>query len=94
MDLDLITQDLFKYKTKSLYKIARVAGEERLNTPFNYRKDNEVVKKTLAQYVLRNPVAEKFLQFINDHVVLTFKAVTWIKLKRVYTVDKDYEYIK
>jgi hypothetical protein len=94
MDVEQLTEDLFKYKKKSLYKIARTAGEERLNTPFPYTEGNEVVKRTISPYILRNPVVEKFLQFINDHTVLMFKATTWIKLKRVYTVDKDYEYIK
>ena len=94
MDVELITQDLFKYKKKSLYKIARTAGEQRLNLPFEYSQNNEIVRRTMSPHILRNPVVEKFLQFINDHVRLTFKAVSWIKLKRVYTVDKDYEYIK
>jgi len=94
MDLEQITEDLFKYKKKSLYKIARTAGEERLNTPFPYAENNEIVRRTISPYILRNPVVEKFLQFINDHTALMYKATTWIRLKRVYTVDKDYEYIK
>jgi hypothetical protein len=94
MDVEEITSDLFKYKRPSLYKIARTAGEERLNTPFNYSDNNEVIKRTISPHITRNPVVEKFLQFINDHTVLMYKATTWFKLKRVYTVDKDYEYIK
>lgn len=94
MDVNDITSDLFKYKKPSLYKVARTAGEERLNTPFKYSEGNEIVKRTISPHILRNPVAEKFLQFINDHTSLMYKAITWIRLKRVYTVDKDYEYIK
>lgn len=93
MEVNDITTDLFKYKKKSLYKIARTTGEQRLNTPFDYTKGNVLVKKTISPRLFRNPVVETFLQFINDHTVLMFKSATWIKLKRVYTVDKDYEYI-
>lgn len=94
MEVDDLIIDLFKYKRKSLYKIAKTFGENRLNLPYDYTKDNEIVKRTLSNHILRNNIMEVFLRFINDFIVLMIKGVNYIRLKRVYTVDKDYKYIK
>lgn len=94
MDINDITNDLFKYNKKSLYKIARTVGEVRLNTPFDYTKEGEIIKRTISPHIIRNNVMFTFLKFINDHIVLMIKSINYIKLKRVYTVDKEYEYIK
>lgn len=84
-------EQIFTYRKNSLYKIARKAGEKRLNVGFNYR--DEVMKRTVSPHMLRNPLMANFLTFINDYVVNLINGARRIKISRNYTVDKDYEYI-
>lgn len=86
-----ILKGLKKYKKQSLYKIARTEGEERLNIGFDYTE--VLMHKSTSKHIQRNSTANNFLSFITDYFVGIIKGVKWIQLHRVYTVDKDYEYI-
>ena len=81
----------FNYKKKSLYKIARTAGEERLNTGFDYT--DSVMKKSVSPIILRNETMSIFITYLNDYVVNLINAIKKIKIRRNYIVSKDYEYI-
>lgn len=87
---DLI-KDLKKYKKKSLYKIARTSGEQRKNIGFDYRKS--IMNRTTSEHLRRNETASTFMTFLTDYFANLIRGVKWIQLHRVYTVDKDYEYI-
>jgi len=81
----------FTYRKKSLYKIARTFGDERINTGYDYT--DTVMKKTLSPYIFRNATMTNFITYINDYIVNLINATKKFKVRRVYTVDKDYEYI-
>ena len=80
-----------KYKKKSLYKEARTRGEERKNLGFDYKE--HLMEKTTSRHLRRNPTANTFLTFMTDYFANIIRGVKWIQIHRVYTVDKDYEYI-
>jgi hypothetical protein len=82
---------LKNYKKKSLYREARTRGEERKNVGFDYRE--KLMDKTTSFHLRRNPTTNTFLTFLTDYFTNIIKGVKWIQLHRVYTVDKDYEYI-
>jgi hypothetical protein len=91
MNNDILFKDLKKYKKQSLYKIARLKGEQRKNLGYNYTET--LMDKTLSGHTTRNSTIDGFLTFITDYFVNLIKAVKWVQIHRVYTVDKDYEYI-
>ena len=82
---------LKKYKKKSLYREARTRGERRENLGFDYRE--EIMNKTTSKHLNRNSTANGFLSFLTDYFSNIIGGVKWIQIHRVYTVDKDYEYI-
>jgi hypothetical protein len=79
------------YKKQSLYKIALTKGEHRKNLGYDYTKT--LMEKTVSKHTSRNPIIEGFLSYITDYFVNLIRAVKWVQIHRVYTVDKDYEYI-
>ena len=81
----------FTYKKKSLYRISRTFGKTRLHNGFDY--SNSVMKKTLSPHIYRNKTMSDFLIYLNDYIVNLINAVKKFNVRRVYTVDKDYEYI-
>jgi hypothetical protein len=86
-----LLKGLKKYKKKSLYKVARTAGEQRKNLGFDYRE--VIMKKTTSKHLQRNPTVDTFLSFLTDYFTNLIRGVKWIQIHRVYTVPKDYEYI-
>lgn len=86
-----LLQGLKKYKKKSLYRIARTAGEQRKNLGFDYRE--VMLEKVTSKHLHRNDTVYTFMSFLSDYFANLVRAVKWIQLHRVYTVDKDYEYI-
>lgn len=87
----MAAEPTFKYKKKSLYKIARTFGETRLNTGFDYT--DSIMKKTLSPYIYRNTNMFNFITYLNDYIVNLINGIKKFKIRRVYTVNKDYEYI-
>ena len=91
MTQEELLKDLKKYKKVSLYRIARTKGEERKNLGFDYRES--LLERTTSSHLRRNDNIRTFLTFVNDYFVNLIRAVKWIQIHRVYTVDKDYQYI-
>lgn len=83
--------NLKSYKKESLYKIALTKGEQRKNLGYNFKET--LMEKTLSKHIVRNKTITGVLSYITDYFVNLIKAVKWIQIHRVYTVDKDYEYI-
>lgn len=88
---DDILTDSFSYKKKSLYKLARNRGEQRLNLSFDYT--NDVITRTISKHLLRVPIIAYFTVYLNDYFVNLINTVKIVKIFRVFSVDKDYEYI-
>jgi hypothetical protein len=86
-----LLRGLKKYKKKSLYRTARTKGEVRDNIGFDFSE--QLLARTTSPYLRRNKNISTFLTFLNDYLSNLIRAVKWIQIHRVYTVDKDYEYI-
>ena len=82
---------LYKYRRKSLYGIARTAGEQRKNLGFDYSQS--IFKKTMSPHILRSSNISDFVQFLNDWFVLLINSTKKMRIFRNYTVDKDYKHI-
>jgi hypothetical protein len=88
---DSIVENSFSYRKVSLYKLAKTRGEQRVNLTFDYRKD--VISKTISKHLLRVPIIYYFTEYLNDYFVNLIDTVKVIRIFRVFSVDKDYEYI-
>jgi hypothetical protein len=86
-----ILNDRFSYKKKSLYKIAKTRGELRENLSFDYT--NEVISRSVSKHLLRVPIIYYFTVYVNDYFVNLINTTKQVKIFRVFSVDKDYEYI-
>ena len=51
------------------------------------------MNKTTSSHLRRNPTVNTFLSFLTDYFTNLIRGVKWVSIHRVYTVDKDYEYI-
>ena len=81
----------YTYRKKSLYKTAYTFGEDRKNLGFDYTK--KIMEKSLSPYIHRNPMMSAFVTYLNDYVVNLITAIKKFKMRRIYTVDKDYQHI-
>lgn len=91
MEQEKLLKGLKQYKKKSLYNLARTAGENRKHIGFDYRE--MLLEKTTSSHLKRNQTANGFLGFLTDYFANIIRGVKWIQIHRVYTVDKNYEYI-
>jgi hypothetical protein len=82
---------LYKYKRKSLYKVARTYGENRKNVGYDYT--DTVLKKTMSNHMFRNQTLIDFLGFVNDIWVKMIDSIKSYKIFKTYSVDKDYKNI-
>lgn len=81
----------FGYKKPSLYNIAKTAGEERLNIAYDYR--NEVMIRNISPHLLRVPIINYFVIYLNDYFVNLISATKIVRIFRVFSVNKDYQHI-
>jgi hypothetical protein len=81
----------FGYKKQSLYNLAKTAGEERQNIAYDYR--NEVLSKNISPHLLRVPLINYFTVYLNDYFVNLISATKVVRIFRVFSVNKDYQYI-
>lgn len=86
-----LLKNLKKYKKTSLYRVARTRGEQRDNIGFDYA--DSIMERTTSTHLRRNENINTFMTFLSDYFVNLIRAVKWIQIHRVYTVDKHYEYI-
>jgi hypothetical protein len=81
----------FGYKKPSLYNLARTAGEERLNVAYDYK--NEVMSRNISKHLLRVPIIFYFTVYLNDYFVNLINTTKVVRIFRVFSVNKDYQYI-
>ncbi len=81
----------FGYKKPSLYDLARTSGEKRINIAFDYT--NEVVKRSVSKHLLRVPIVNWFTVYMNDYFVNLINTTKKVRIFRVFSVNKDYQYI-
>lgn len=86
-----IYDGLYRYKRQSLYKIARMAGEERKNLGFDYK--DSIFRRTMSSHMFRNQTVSDFLGFLNDIWYLMIESIKQYRIFKVYSVDKDYKNI-
>jgi len=86
-----LLKGLKNYKKQSLYRTARTKGEVRDNIGFDFSE--QLLTRTTSPHIRRNQNISTFLTFLNDYLSNLIRAVKWIQVHRVYTVDKDYQYI-
>jgi hypothetical protein len=86
-----LLKNLKKYKKTSLYRVARTRGEQRDNIGFDYT--GSIMERTTSTHLRRNENINTFMTFLGDYFENLIRAVKWIQIHRVYTVDKHYEYI-
>jgi hypothetical protein len=88
---DDILNSSFSYKKPSLYKLARKRGENRLNLSYDYT--NDLIFKSISSHLLRVPIIYYFCVYLNDYFVNLINTNKMVRIFRVFSVDKDYEYI-
>jgi len=81
----------FGYKKISLYNLARTAGEDRTNIGFDYRK--EVMSRNISKHLLRVPIIYYYVLYLNDYFVNLIDTAKKVRIFRVFSVNKDYQYI-
>jgi len=81
----------FGYKKPSLYNLARTAGEDRINIAFDYRK--EIITRNISKHLLRVPIIYYYMIYLNDYFVNLVDTTKQIRIFRVFSVDKNYQYI-
>jgi hypothetical protein len=86
-----LLKNLKKYKKTSLYRVARTRGEQRDNIGFDFA--DSIMERTTSTHLRRNENISTFMTFLSDYFANLIRAVKWVQIHRVYTVDKHYEYI-
>jgi len=81
----------FGYKKKSLYQLAKTAGEERLNIGYDYR--SEIITRNISKHLLRVPIIYYYIVYLNDYFVNLIDTTKHVRIFRVFSVNKDYQYI-
>jgi hypothetical protein len=88
---DSALEGRFSYKKPSLYSLAKTQGEMRLNIDFDYR--NDVIKRSVSNHLLRVPIVYWFTVYMNDYFVNLIDTTKKVRIFRVFSVNKDYQYI-
>lgn len=81
----------FGYKKPSLYSLAKTSGEQRSNIAFDYT--NDVIKRSISKHLLRVPIIYWFTVYMNDYFVNLINTTKKVRIFRVFSVNKDYQYI-
>lgn len=81
----------FGYKKPSLYNMARTAGEDRINIAYDYR--NEVMLRNISKHLTRVPIIYYYVVYLNDYFVNLIDTTKKVRIFRVFSVNKDYQYI-
>jgi hypothetical protein len=88
---DSAIEGRYGYKKTSLYSLARTAGEQRINTAYDYA--NTVVSNSVSKHLLRVPIIYYFTVYVNDYFVNLINTTKIVRIFRVFSVNKDYQYI-
>ena len=62
-----------------------------INIDFDYR--NDVIKLNVSKHLLRVPIIYWFTVYMNDYFVNLIDTTKKVRIFRVFSVNKDYQYI-
>ena len=68
-----------------------LTGKERLNIAYDYK--NEVLSRNISRHLLRVPIINYFTIYLNDYFVNLINTTKVVRIFRVFSVNKDYQYI-
>jgi len=81
-------KNLFTYKRKRLYDVAKEKQDVRLNGPGNYQTKG-LLANMLSRHIQRNKVVSEFIQFLDDYLLNILNANRFLRSYKNYTVKKD-----
>ena len=73
---------------ESLYNYVNSYGEVLQNEPYNYKEN--LMKKTLSNYMFRNTTLADFIGYINDIMYTMIESIKKIRLHDNFAVSKEY----
>jgi hypothetical protein len=85
-------EGLFRYKRPNRYKEVKTRKDKKLYLGYDYSRT--ILKNAVSSHILRNPVVNTFVSFIQDYYMNTIRQIRIMKNWKNITVEKDDKYIR
>jgi len=89
MDLN---SDLFKVRKKKLYDSKLIILDDRLHGVNDYREN--ILLNSISKYILRNNTMNDFAILIQNVIADWVDSVTYLKVYKSFTVQKNYKKVR
>lgn len=83
---------LFKSDRKSLYDVQTEIKDNRLNLGRNFSKD--LLFRSISPSIYKNTYVSDFIVLLQNILVKYINGVSYLKIFKNYTVDKNYKKVK